>query len=192
MTLRRKDRRFLVRLANSAHSEPSQSSKFLRRLRALAAALPGDVMNVRISPLAVELDLFVSEEQPIEPFLAAWENVGKPLTVRPLDETPGSADPAVAIPEAKRFWDEHRFWEVHEILETPWKAAQGAEREWLQGLILGAAARVHLQKDERAVVPSMIHTALSKLEGSRAHYHGWDLEKFREELKRLGIMSTSL
>ncbi|AEB11164.1 DUF309 domain-containing protein [Marinithermus hydrothermalis] len=42
--------------------------------------------------------------------------------------------------EAQALWRAGRYWEVHEALEPLWHEAQGAERAFLQGVILLAAA----------------------------------------------------
>ncbi len=164
----------------------------LRRLRALSAGQPGQVLNLRVTPCAVEFDFFIPGERPGDVYFAAWKSIGKKLTLRDLDGRPALCDPARAMKAAKHLWDEHRFWEVHEVLEEPWKKAHGRERDMLQGFILGAAALVHLQKNEAFVVPSMIQSALTKLQGQPVSYYGWNLEKFRRELKRMGIIDAHL
>jgi predicted metal-dependent hydrolase len=46
-------------------------------------------------------------------------------------------------------WNRHLFFEVHELLETIWRAATGNRRRALQGLIRAAAAFVHLEQGNR-------------------------------------------
>lgn len=52
----------------------------------------------------------------------------------------GLSDRAVA------HWNAGRFFEAHEDWETLWREAEGARREWLQGLIQFAAAFVHVTR----------------------------------------------
>ena len=49
---------------------------------------------------------------------------------------------------AIRFFNDGYYWEVHEVLEPAWSAAQGVERDWLAGLILFAGA-LHQQRTRR-------------------------------------------
>jgi hypothetical protein len=54
------------------------------------------------------------------------------------------ARPVAAIRRAVALWNEHLFFEVHEVLEAVWKTASGDLRQALQGLIQIAVAFHHL------------------------------------------------
>jgi predicted metal-dependent hydrolase len=92
-------------------------------------------------------------------------------------KTPPDVDAAVL--EARRLWNERRFWHVHEALETIWRVKTGDEKRWLQGLILAAASLVHLEKKHDSVTWRMMGDALARLHDAPADYHGWDVARFR-------------
>jgi len=184
--------RFLIRLTNLARKTPEDQPLVLEKLRRLAAGLPGRIVNLRITPLAFEFDLFCAAEADVAAYFSAWSTVGERLTLRHLQESTGPVDIDACVQEARRLWDEQRFWEVHEVLEGVWKTREGVEKELVQGLILGAAAFVHAQKNEMQVVPAMAKDALHRLKNAPQDYYGWDLEKIREALRRASIIGTPL
>ena len=60
---------------------------------------------------------------------------------RPLRRS--AARPETAVRQAVALWNEHLFFEVHEVLEAVWKTASGDLRQALQGLIQVAVAFHH-------------------------------------------------
>lgn len=184
-----KDARFLIRLSNSTQTTPQDQPILLERLRRLSAGLPGHVMNLRVTPHAFEFDLFGPPNLDIEALLQAWVSIGSSLTVRLLEENESPIDVEACVLEARRLWDEQRFWEVHEVLEGLWKTREGIEREFVQGIIIGAAAFVHAQKNERGVMADMFKDALRRLRSAPPIYHGWDLQKLQAELRAGSIIA---
>ena len=87
------------------------------------------------------------------------------------------------VSEARRLFNEEKFWHVHEALETVWLKRQGEEKALLQGLIIGAASLVHWQKKELDVCWRMMADAVRRLEGKQDHYYGWDVAAFRSHLR---------
>jgi hypothetical protein len=61
---------------------------------------------------------------------------------RPL-RRPAAPRAETAVRQASALWDEHLFFEVHEVLEAVWKTAAGDLRQALQGLIQIAVAFHH-------------------------------------------------
>ena len=61
---------------------------------------------------------------------------------RPL-RRPAAPRPETVVRQAAALWNEHLFFEVHEVLEAEWKTARGPVREALQGLIQIAVAFHH-------------------------------------------------
>lgn len=49
--------------------------------------------------------------------------------------------------QAIEMWNAGLFFEMHELLETIWRPAQGVERQALKGLIQAAGVYVHLERD---------------------------------------------
>jgi predicted metal-dependent hydrolase len=92
-------------------------------------------------------------------------------------------DAQTAVDEARRLFNEGKYWHVHEALEAVWLVRQGEEKTLLQGLIMAAASLVHLEKDHVDVAWRMMNQALQRLEGKPSPYHGWDIEAFRAHLR---------
>jgi hypothetical protein len=180
-----KDARYLIRLANQGGYRPQDQASLLKEVRELVSSRQGKVINLRVSPVAVEFDLFCSPDLALEPFFEAWGNLGESLTAKRLDEPKGAAPAQDIVTEARQFFNEQRFWEVHEVLEGLWLQRQGPEKELLQGLILAAAALVHVQKGEEAVARTMMRDALRRLDNQPSGYLGWDIKKFRDHFTRV-------
>ncbi len=97
----------------------------------------------------------------IQPFLnLRFKSLGEIVTCKRLDVPPLPVVPQQVVDEARQLFNEHRFWEVHEVLEGLWKELSGSEKQLVQGLILVAASLVHAQKDEEAVMWKMLADAL--------------------------------
>lgn len=92
-------------------------------------------------------------------------------------------DAQTAVAEARRLFNDDKFWHVHEALEAVWLKRQGDEKALLQGLIIGAASLVHWQKKEWDVTWRMMADAVRRLEGKQDDYHGWNVAAFREHLR---------
>ncbi len=174
------ERRFLIRLTNPAALRPDHQPELLTRVRAAAQPLNGRATNLRISSRAIEFDLFLSQPEVPDSFFAAWESLGSRLTCRPLGLPEPPLNAELLVQEARDYFNEERFWEVHEALEGLWKASQGVEKRWVQGVILLAAALVHQQKNELSVVSSLVHDGLSRLVDAPDIFHGWNLRQLRD------------
>jgi hypothetical protein len=183
-----KDARFLIRLANDKSATPVDQESLLVQARSLAAPLQGKVINLRVTPLAFEFDLFCSPDSALEDFFEAWKPLGRLLSCKRLDVPPLPVDAQKIVTEARELFNEHRFWEVHEVLEGLWKERQGAEKQLVQGLILTAAALVHVQKNEMKVVWPMLEDALRRLENQPTHYYGWNIQALKKHFR--GIIAT--
>jgi len=92
-------------------------------------------------------------------------------------------DSETAVAEARKLFNEGKFWHVHEALEVVWLKRSGEEKAMLQGLILGAASLVHLEKEHWDVAWRMMADAARRLEGKVDTYHGWDVAAFRKHLQ---------
>jgi hypothetical protein len=180
-----KEARYLVRIAHVEKHKPTDQADLLAKARALAAPLRGKAINLRVSPVAFEFDLFCSPEVDVRSFIEVFQTLGEVITCKRLDVPPGPVDPQQMVDEARQLFNEHRFWEVHEVLEGLWKELKGTEKNLVQGLILMAAALVHAQKDEDEVMRMMLADALKRLEGQPERYYGWDIEKFRKHFARV-------
>jgi predicted metal-dependent hydrolase len=94
-------------------------------------------------------------------------------------------EPQAIVDEARRLWNEGKYWHVHEELEQIWLVRKGPEKELLQGLILVAASLVHAGNKKWEVVWPMMDRALKKLEGQPDVYYSWEVAKFRDHFARV-------
>jgi hypothetical protein len=180
-----KEARYLIRISHPGVYQPAAQAQLLSEARQLAGPLNGKAINLRVTPVAIEFDLFCDADVSVDPFLSAFENIGRVITCKRLDLPTATPEANVAITEARALFNEHRFWEVHEVLEGLWKSVEGPEKQLVQGLILAAAALVHAQKDESSVLWSMLADAGTRLKDQPPRYHGWDIGKFRDHLARM-------
>jgi hypothetical protein len=58
-----------------------------------------------------------------------------------------------------------RFWHAHEQWEKVWRALDGDEKHWVQGLILLAAAAWHLERQREPVTRRLLTLAAERLHG---------------------------
>jgi hypothetical protein len=139
-----------------------------------------------VSSSAIELDLLLAAAEDLAATTRALEQtLGPLLTVRELDLPPPQISPEEAIREGLRLFNEERYWESHESLESAWRKAEGAEKDVLQGLILIAAALVHLQKNKPEIALSVLGRAQEKLEGHQGNFFGVNLADLQQTISRM-------
>ncbi len=180
-----KEARYLIRIANSAAHKPSDHAGLLAKARVVAGFIKGKVINLRVSPLAIEFDLFCAPEPDSAIFKTALSPLGEVITCKRLDIPPPVVVPQKVVDEARQLFNEQRFWEVHEVLEGLWKEIKGSEKQLVQGLILSAAALVHAQKDEEHVMWKMLMDAMARLDNQPGNYYGWNVGEFRKHFVHL-------
>jgi hypothetical protein len=176
--------RYLVRVRNEGRKSTQDSIAEVKRI--LSGAGLARHENFRVSRVAVEFDLYEDSLGSLDrDLLAVSSALGKVMTVRDLSapEEPRTLERSVEL--AKEMYRQERFWEVHEELESQWrKFPRGVpEKEVLQGLILLAAAYVHLQKGEEGVALSILRRASKRLEDfGDSSYHGLDIHALMKSL----------
>ncbi len=116
------------------------------------------------------------------------DNFGSVLTIRELDRPFPVMNRDEAVRLGVDLFNEERYWESHEALESVWLTAGGDEKDVLQGIILVAAALVHLQKEEDDVALSVLGRAYVKLSGHHGSYLGIDIDAVNERVK--GMVSS--
>ena len=177
--------RFLVRFSNKGHT-PSDVRALSSRAFEAVKGFNGDVGNVRVSSYAIELDLLLDSKQELQDAVHALEaKLGPLLTLRELDIVGTQLEVGKEIRQGIDLFNSERYWESHEAWEYAWRKASGAEKEVLQGIILVAAAFVHLQKNEGEVALSIIDRAYNKLAGKTSECVGIDIEGLRNELTEM-------
>ena len=83
------------------------------------------------------------------------------------------------LQQAAILWDLELYFEMHELLEPAWKAAEGDRRKALQGLIRAAGMKIHAENNRRAAA-SMGTKALE------------DLQKYGNKLDGFGNLEAVL
>jgi predicted metal-dependent hydrolase len=179
--------RYLVRVKNEGR-KASQASIAEMKTSLSEGRLPRHE-NFRVSRIAVEFDLYEDSpgdlERDVRTVVSA---LGPVLSVRNLSAVEGERTVEQSVELAKAMYSEERFWEVHEELESQWrKFPKGVpEKEVLQGLILLAAAYVHLQKGEEAVALSILGRVIFRLGAfGGSSYHGLDISSLKRSLNEM-------
>lgn len=178
--------RFLVRLSNDSRLTPKVAKELTLRSYAAVKEFGGDVGNLRVSSSAIELDLLLDSKANLPEATQALEKrLGPLLTLRELDIPGPQIEPGEAIREGIQMFNEERYWESHEALESAWRRASGGEKGILQGIILLAAALVHLQKDEIPVTISVMGRAHAKLTSYHSKHFGINIDNLRDDISRM-------
>jgi hypothetical protein len=179
--------RFLVRLSNGTKLTPKDARELTLRSYRAVKEFGGDVGNLRVSSSAVELDLLLESKANLQAATQSLENqLGPLLTLRELDiPGPQMEEEQEAIREGIQLFNEERFWESHEALEWAWRRASGADKEILQGIILLAAALVHLQKNEIAVSLTVMGRAQRKLTPYHSEHFGINIDTLCDNVSRM-------
>ena len=105
--------------------------------------------------------------------------------IRDLNVAPPHKTDAETFSEARRLFNEERYWECHEVLEGIWRGKQGEEKRLLQGIILVCAAFVHHQKGEDSVALGVLRRAIPQLELSSRSYGGFDVTALKKNAMRV-------
>jgi hypothetical protein len=175
--------RFLIRLSNGTKYTPKDARELTLQAYGAVKEFGGDVGNLRVSSSAVELDLLLESKANLQAATQALENkLGPLLTLRELDIPGPQMEAGEAIREGIQLFNEERFWESHEALESAWLRASGTDKEILQGVILLAAALVHLQKNEIEVTLSVMGRAQSKLASYHSEHFGINIDDLRDSV----------
>src|SRR5258708_15586640 len=83
-----KDARYLIRIAHSAFHKPSDQAALLAKARVLAGTIKGKTINLRVSPKAIEFDLFCTAESDLARLKAPFNALGEVITCKRLDVAP--------------------------------------------------------------------------------------------------------
>jgi predicted metal-dependent hydrolase len=175
--------RFLVRLSNERKYVPADRHPLTSLAYEAVRSLGGDIGNLRISSSAVELDLLIDSMANLDKAVQVLgDKVGSLLTIRELDVETAIMENSEAVKLGLALFNEERYWESHEALEAAWRRSSGSEKEILQGIILLAAALVHLQKSEQDITLSVMKRAYEKLEKYHNEHFGINLSALKEEV----------
>jgi len=178
--------RYLVRLVNGGNSTPADTRALASSAYELVRGYGADIGNLRVSRTAIELDLLLPSKESLGPATHVLEErFGALLNLRELDTPPPPIGVDQAIREGLGLFNEERYWESHEALEYAWRRTEGSEKELLQGIILVAAALVHLQKNQREVALGVMARANAKLAPHHGVHFGVRIDSVCETLARM-------
>jgi hypothetical protein len=177
--------RYLVRLANEKPFRPADVKSLASSTYKLVQQYGSDVGNVRVSRTAIELDLLLTSKDSLQSATHALEKLGSLITLRELDTPSSRIDADQAIREGFGYFNEERYWESHEALEYAWRRAAGSEKDVLQGVILVAAALVHLQKNEADIALGVIARAREKLSSHHGEHFSISVDNLCATLSRM-------
>ncbi|MBI2017327.1 MAG: DUF309 domain-containing protein [Candidatus Rokubacteria bacterium] len=109
-----------------------------------------------------------------------------------LDRLP-LAPPAVsleaALDAAAALWQGRLYFEVHELLEPHWRAASGAAREALQGLVQVAVGYQHLANGNLAGARALLEEGSARLHGRALAGRAFDAFARRAAASAAGLPS---
>ena len=105
---------------------------------------------------------------------------------------PIATDTETRFEEGIRLFNQHNFFEAHEVWEQVWRRIEGEERIFYQGLIQAAAALLHVQRGNNAGAFSVYRKSCTKLANFPVIWRGIELGKFRCDLARyFGVCGKS-
>ncbi|MEM0336406.1 MAG: DUF309 domain-containing protein [Candidatus Caldarchaeum sp.] len=164
-------KRFLALVRNRGYS-PADSRRLIEAFRARGFR----VVDVRVATNHVEVDILHEKT----PELSGEEVIEiLEITEKPVSAPPETVEKAVAL------FNSERFWEAHETLEPLWRQSKPPEKDVLHGLILTAAAFVHLQKNDVKGFRSILRRALKALSNAPKSYQGVSIDALRREIENV-------
>lgn len=174
----------MLHLKNSGFV-PRDAPILLKRADALTAGMDALIRDTRVSKKYLEFDVSTPKEL-LDSLVEKLEPIGSLDHARHLVEE--GVGKEKALEDAVFYFNNERFWECHEVLESVWKSTYEGEKDLVQGIILVAAALVHYQKDEDDICLSIMGRAMEKLASSTGKYHCIDIDSFK---KNVAEMTTS-
>jgi uncharacterized protein len=98
---------------------------------------------------------------------------------------PGTLPEEEVLRRGGALFDDGMFWEAHEVWEEVWRRRKGRpDRDFLKGMIQGAAGMWHLSQHNYKGALSVLSRAIAYLEPYRPSREGVDVEAFSDALRR--------
>jgi predicted metal-dependent hydrolase len=85
--------------------------------------------------------------------------------------------------EGIRLFNDREFFAAHEVWENLWRAGEGIEREYFQGLLQCAVALEHYRRGNARGVASLYSSYRRHFSAVPERFMGLDVEKFLEAMK---------
>jgi hypothetical protein len=170
--------RYMLHLQNIGYF-PEDTDTLLVKARKYTLGMGAIIRDSRVSTKYVEFDVSVDKSK-----MDALIEKLKPIA--PLDHAKHVIEEHIEKEDAIKlgisYFNEERFWEAHEVLESVWKKCYEGEKELVQGIILVAAALVHYQKAENNICLSVLGRAQDKLSRATGMYHGINVDTLRKKI----------
>ncbi len=173
--------RFMIHLKNSGYV-PHDAPQLLKKADQLSSELNAIIRDTRVSKKYIEFDISIPKER-LDLLVNKLKPLGNLDDARHLvEENIGKEE---ALENAKFYFNNERFWECHEILESVWKKTYEGEKDLVQGIILVAAALVHYQKNENEICISIMNRAMEKLKSATGIYHAINVDEFKKNVSEI-------
>ncbi|MEO9307434.1 conserved hypothetical protein [Nitrosotalea sinensis] len=171
----------MIHLINSGYI-PSDAKILLQQADQLTVDMDVIVRDMRVSTKYLEFDVSVKKED-LDLVVQKFKSIGSLYDARHLIEE--HIEKEKALENAKKYFNDERYWECHEVLESVWKKTHEGEKDLVQGIILVAAALVHYQKYENDICISILNRSMEKFTRASGLYHGIDVDKFRKSVMNM-------
>ena len=171
--------RYMIHLKNDGSFTAKDATLMLHNARELVQDPEVIVRDARVSKKYVEFDTSIPDGTPIDNITVRLKAI---LTIASYDHIiERHMEKEDAIKYAVQLFNDEKYWEAHEMLESVWKStADASEKSILNSIILIAAAFVHDEKDESEIGISILERAIKKLQGAKGTYHGIDIDRIAD------------
>src|ERR687889_771578 len=175
-------RRYMLHLQNTVPYTPKHATILLHRARELVEP-EASIRDARVSKKYIEYDISIQESKDLRSLLSRIEGIAPLASYEEIMERHMEKDEAIM--RAVELFNDERYWEAHEALESVWKNATGTEKEILNGIILVAAAFVHDEKNETDVCIAILLRARKKFHRAKGKYHGIDTNRIADMISEI-------
>lgn len=173
--------RYMMHLQNKSYTS-KDAAALLYKARELVEP-EVTIRDARVSKKYVELDTSVPDDMDISGLAGKLKAIAPLASYEHVVERHMGKDEA--IERAVELFNDEKYWEAHEALESVWKGSSGAEKSILNGIILVAAAFVHDEKDEPEICLSILQRARKRLDGIGGTYHGIDVDRIADLISKI-------
>jgi uncharacterized protein len=98
---------------------------------------------------------------------------------------PGTLPEDEVLRRGAALYDDGMYWEAHEVWEEVWRRRKGQpDRDFLKGMIQGAAGMWHLSQGNHKGALSVLGRAIDYLEPYLPEREGIDVEGYRQALRQ--------
>lgn len=178
----------MVHLQNTGYV-PIDAKSLLAKADQLTSEMDVIVRDMRVSTKYLEFDVSVKKEE-LDVVVDKFDTIGHLHDARHIVEE--KIEKEDAMQRAKKYFNDERYWECHEVLEGVWKQTHEGEKDLVQGIILVAAALVHYQKYENDICLSILNRAMEKFAHASGMYFGIDVNRFQETVSTMISSKTPI